>query len=189
MYTIRDNKHRKELTELDFSENLLCTPEDCELWLNHCKEYNMKFLKGSYGTLVNKDFNKFFKKSNNRKMKDLLTEDCIDSLLDHTNLFKSKDVEDTYILTSSPYMVLRSNVFKMLEEYSYNVYVIHPLFLDYYVFPRRSIVNKCSIVRHPLLDVNYMFTNAFQEDILEINKSIDSITGLGYPFWGVKIND
>ena len=176
MYSVKDSKYAKELVKLGFSEKLLCSPESCEIWLKHCEKYNMKFLKGSYGTMVHKNFNKYFKESKSNKIRDQLT--CKDELingekielpLDHTKLFKSIQEEDVYILTSSPYSSLNANLINNLKNYPYDVYVIHPNFLDYTAFVDNGPVGR---LRHPLSEVNYAFTNASPEQMLNINKTL-----------------
>lgn len=172
MYTISDNIHSKELVKLGFPKNLYTSPESCGILLNHCKKYDMKFLKGSYGTLVHKDFDKYFKVSKSNKIRDLLKckeNDEINLPLDHVNLFKSKIEEDVYILTSSPYASLNMNMFNRIKNYPYSIYTIHPNFLDYIAFVDKGPVG---VLRHPLEDINYAFTNASLEQILNINKVI-----------------
>lgn len=174
MYTVKDSEYSKELVKLGFSERLLCSPESCKIWLEHCKKYNMKFLKGSYGTMVHKNFNKYFKKSTSNKVKEQLMcksndEVEIGSLLDHINLFRSQVEKDVYILTSSPYLTLNSNLINNLKNYPYDVYVIHPNFLDYTAFVDEEPVGR---LRHPLKEVNYAFTNASFEQMLNINQAI-----------------
>ena len=176
MFTVKDSEYKKELVKLGFSERLLCSPKSCKIWVEHCKKYNMKFLKGSYGTMVHKEFDKYFKNSKSNKIRDQLT--CKDKLvnskiielrLDHTNLFKSKIEDDVYILTSSPYTSLNANLINDFKNYPYDVYVIHPNFLDYYAFVDKEPVGR---LRHPLSEVNYAFTNASPEQMLNINRAI-----------------
>lgn len=174
MYTVKDSEYSKELVKLGFSERLLCSPESCKIWLEHCEKYNMKFLKGSYGTMVHKNFNKYFKKSKSNRVKEQLMckgddEVEIGSLLDHINLFKSQVEKDVYILTSSPYLTLNSNLINNLKNYPYDVYVIHPNFLDYYAFVDDGPIGR---LRSPLSEVNYAFTNASCEQMLSINQAI-----------------
>ena len=175
MYSIKNSKYAKQLVKLGFSEKLLCSPESCEIWLEHCKKYDMKFLKGSYGTLVHKNFNKYFKVSKNNKIIDQLSckdrlgvGEKINLLFDHTNLFNSIE-KDIYILTSSPYISLNANLINNLNNYPYDVYVIHPNFLDYTAFVDGGPVGR---LRHPLNEVSYAFTNASYEQMLDINKAI-----------------
>ena len=180
-YTVANSKHAKELIKLDFPENLCATPESCENWLNHCQRYDMKFLKNSYGTLVHKDFNRYFKNSNSLKTRNKLT--CKNELingekislpLDHTNLLKSKIDNDVYILTSSPYHDLNAYIINCIKNYPYDTYVIHPNFLDYYSF----VDEPSEKLRHPLNNINYAFTNATEAQIQIINDAIYKDTGL-----------
>jgi len=182
MFSVKDSEYKKELVKLGFSERLLCSPENCKIWVEHCEKYNMKFLKGSYGTIVHKNFNKYFKNSKSNKIRDQLT--CKDKLvngekielpLDHTNLFNSKLEENVYILTSSPYATLNANLINNLKNYPYDVYVIHPNFLDYHAFVDEGPVGK---LRPPLKEVNYAFTNASPEQILNINIAIYDDLGI-----------
>lgn len=176
MYTVSDNIHSKDLVKLGFPKNLCTSPESCEILLEHCKKYDMKFLKGSYGTLVHNDFNKYFKVSQNNKIEDLLK--CKDILidgeplnlpLDHIKLFKSKIEDDVYILTSSPYDSLNRNMFNRIKDYPYSVYIVHPNFLDYISFVDMGPVGA---LRQPIENINYAFTNASPEQMLNINKVI-----------------
>ena len=173
MYTVSDNIHSKDLVKLGFPKNLCTSPESCEIFLQHCEKYDMKFLKGSYGTLVHKDFDKYFKVSKSNKIMDLLK--CKDSNeeinlpLDHVNLFKSKIEDDVYILTSSPYASLNVNMFNQIKDYPYSIYAIHPNFLDYIAFVDRD---SSDALRNPLENINYAFTTASIEQMLHINKVI-----------------
>lgn len=175
LYTISDNENSKELIRLGFPKNLCTSPKSCELLLKHCKKYNMKFLKGSYSTLVHKNFNKYFKISKNHKIEKLLKKgDDLNNEeftlpLDHLNLFKSKIDDDVYILTSSPYDSLNMRMFDEIRNYPYSIYVIHPNFLDYTAFVDEKSVGS---LRDPLTNLNYAFTNASYEQILNINKVI-----------------
>ena len=190
MYILGQNKHAKELVNLGFSDRLITTPEDCEIYLDHCKKNDMKFLKDSYGTMVHKNFNKFFKKSkNNRIFNKLgLTElgaiqqnRNIHRLMDHTNLLRSQIYKNVYVLTSSPYMILNQIVFEIIKEYPYNVYVINPNFLDYIAF-----VTHEHREWHPLSNLNYAFTEASQEQMLTINKAISEEIGVYNAFTLLK---
>ena len=180
-YTIADSKYADELIKLDFPENLITSAEDCEVYHNHCNKYTMKFLNGSYGSLVHQKFDKYFKVC---AIDDELFEiqqklSCKDGLgtnyhvegvylpLDHLNLLQSKHYKDVYILTSSPYGSLDKNILKTLNQYPYDSYIINPNFLDYHGF-----IGRVSEIRPPLWDVNYAFTNGNPEDIIEINHKI-----------------
>lgn len=190
-FTVADSKYADELIKLGFSDRLITTPEDCKRYVEHCNKYNMKFLKGSYGTLVHKQFTNYFKISTSNKMRRKLQ--CINENtgrtntsihFDHTNLFKSTLWKDVYVLTSSPYNSLSISVMDTLQDYPYDVYVINPNFLDYHTFIGRS---DCEM-RHPLWDVNYLFTNAFESQIADIEKTIcETINGRVFPVF-VKIH-
>lgn len=174
MYTVSDNIHSKDLVKLGFPKDLCTSSESCEILLEHCKKYDMKFLKGSYYTLVHKDFDKYFKVSKSNKIRELLTckdlNENINLPLDHVNLFKSKIEDDVYILTSSPYdPSLNINLFNQIKSYPYSIYVIHPNFLDYAAFVDRDPVGA---LRNPLSNMNYAFTNASADQILNINQVI-----------------
>ena len=184
-FILGDSVHSKELVKLGFSDRLLTTPDDCETYLKHCKKYNMKFLKGSYGTIVHKDFDKYFKKSKSYKMRCKLA--CIneetgrsklDLHLDHTNLFKSKIFKDVYLLTSSPYYTSVIDIINQVKDYPYDVYAMHPNFLDYHIFATHSKMN-------PLFDLSYCYTNASREQMYEIDKTIFEDIGLFHAFVGL----
>lgn len=186
-FTVADSKYAKELVKLGFSDRLLTTPEDCETYVKHCNKYNMKFLKGSYGTIVHKDFGKYFKESNSRKIRCKLAcineetgRSKIDLSLDHTNLFKSKIEKDVYILTSSPYYTSPMDIQKETVDYPYSVYAIHPVFLDYHIFTTHSEM------MHPFYDLSYAYTNANDEQMYEIDKTIYEDLGLYHSFLKIK---
>ena len=150
----------------------------------------MKFLKGSYGTLVHKQFEDYFKKSQSRKMGRKLQ--CITESgrcktgvhFDHTNIFRSTLWKNVYVLTSSPYNSLSMSVMDTLHNYPYDVYVINPNFLDYHGFIGRY---DCDM-RHPLWDVNYAFTDAPESQIRDIEKTIvKTINGRVFPVF-IKIH-
>ena len=191
MFSVKDSEYKSELVKLGFSERLLCSPESCERWVEHCKKYNMKFLKGSYGTMVHKNFNKYFKEAKSNKIKEQLMckyddEVKIDSLFDHTMLFKSKIEKDAYILTSSPYAYLNENIFNQIRNYPYDIYVIHPNFLDYSAFVDN---NPVGALRSPLSNINYAFTNASPEQILNINTVIyDELETFVFQFLSSKVS-
>ena len=85
-------------------------------------------------------------------------------------MFKSKIEDDVYILTSSPYdPSLNMNLFNQIKSYPYSIYVIHPNFLDYAAFVDRDPVGA---LRNPLSNMNYAFTNASADQILNINQVI-----------------
>lgn len=179
-FLISDCKCADELIKLDWPENLIISPEDCKIYLEHCNRYNMKFLEGSYGTIVHRQFDKYFKYisirddeeyeiqqkltcgkglDGNYKVKGVVLD------LDHVNLFQSKKYKDVYMVTSSPYNRLKVGGIK---DYPYGAYIIHPNFLDYHGFIERFDLK----MRHPLWDVNYAFTNATEEQLYEIEKEM-----------------
>ena len=189
-FIVADSKYADELVKLGFSERLITTPEDCKRYVEHCNKYNMKFLKGSYGTLVHKQFEDYFKKSQSRKMGRKLQ--CITESgrcktgvhFDHTNIFRSTLWKNVYVLTSSPYNSLSMSVMDTLHNYPYDVYVINPNFLDYHGFIGRY---DCDM-RHPLWDVNYAFTDAPESQIRDIEKTIvKTINGRVFPVF-IKIH-
>lgn len=179
-YTIVDDNHAEELIRLGFKPTLCTSPEGCENLLNHCKQHNMKFLKNSYGTLVHKEFNKYFQKSESKKMWKQLknVDNWYDSstgyVFDHTNLFRYKLDKDIFILTSSPYGSMDSKVMNELREHPCDVYVIHPNFLDYLGFVEHEDTDN----NHPLYQVNYAFTNASEEQMNKINHDLKDGIGL-----------
>lgn len=170
-----DDEYGEKLIKLDFPARLLGEHEDCEAWYNHCISNDMKFLKGSYGTLVNKDFNKYFKLSRKQSAIDEIREEIPDSLLDHTNLFKSKIFRDVYVLTSSPYSDLTGETVADLGKLNVKTAIFNPKFLDYYGF-------ISSTNGHPLCDVNYMFTFASSLQLQEIKRIIYETLGMLHPF-------
>lgn len=187
------------INNYDFPENLFCDKKSPKVWLDYCRENNMKFLKGSYGTLVHKDFNKYFKVVNGRDLEEdiyldlkrMLYDDrgCgryngLDTLLDHTNLLQSTKYDDVYVWTSSPYNFLKV---APLMECPFNSYLIHPNFIDYYGFIDRFNENKFKL--NPFFDVNYLFTTAHSLKMHEIVREIDEGTGLYCVFTPIKISD
>lgn len=193
MFTVSDSKYSDELIKLGFSDRLITTPEDCKTYLEHCNKYNMKFLKGSYGTLVHNDFDKYFKYIPVRNDDEYeiyqkiicgkgldgdYRVDGVNLQLDHTNLFESKLYDGVYIVTSSPYYTHISDMCKRIENYPYSVYAVHPNFLDYHIFTTHTKM-------HPLYDLSYCYTNANDEQMYEIDKTIYEDLGLFTPF--VKI--
>lgn len=160
------SKYSEKLIGLDFSPRLICEPEDCKIWYEYCTEHNMKFLKDSYGSLVNKDFDKYFKVIDDDKIYDKLTESMFEEIpnqfLDHKNLIQSRFDKSVYILTCSPYHILHDKDIRMLQECKYSTYIINPLLLNYYGF-------MTPVNRHPLWEMNYAFTNASEEQMYEIS--------------------
>ncbi len=171
-FCIKDSKYAKELIKLDFPANLYTSPTNCEKLLKHCNKYNMKFLKDSYGTIVHKQFNDYFRESTAcgkyeklRGMVEISVKTGIH--FNHTNMFESKSNPDVHMFTSSPFNSLSTDVLDMFKNYPYDIYVIHPNFLDYHGF-----IYRFSSMRHPLWDVNYMFTDASEDEIWEIDRKI-----------------
>lgn len=93
---------------------------------NYMTKNNMIFLKGSYGTIVNEDFDVFFKLSDALRPYRELWERG-NYYIDHKNLLYSKDYK-LHVLTSSPY----TNVFNVKHNVpNCKIFLINPLFLDY----------------------------------------------------------
>ena len=80
----------------------------------------------------------------------------------------AKFLVDNTSITSSPYGSLNMYVINNLKKYPYGSYVIHPNMLDYHAF----IMNSDERLRHPLLDLNYVYTNASSEQMNEISEQI-----------------
>ena len=183
MYCVADSKYADKLTKLGFSERLCANPESCKNWYEHCTKYDMRFLKDSYGTIVHKDFNKFFKTINRSNKRNQMKEEIIEDLgirnhgvIDHTNLLQSKIYKHLYLLTTSPYYTL-NHLQEYFKEYTGEVYVFNNNFLDYYVF----INNNNGYMRNPLSELNYAFINAptnSESYIKEINTQIYEKTGM-----------
>ena len=165
-YTIKDNKHCNELKKMGFSENRLCSPEMCENLYIHCKMYNMRFLKESYGTIVCKGFNKIFRKASNYKKKEELKEGLVRSILDHTNFLKVVH-EDIYLLTSSPYNRLDvKKIMEVVRDYPHEIYAVNPQLLDY-----TGYIEHGYGLRNPLRYTNFAFTDTSREDMDWLNKT------------------
>lgn len=167
MYTVKHNsKYGEKLIEMNFSPNLCASPNDCEDWYNHCKEKNMVFLKGSYGTLVHKDFTKYFQRSKTDKtVHELLGIPKSESFggLDHQNKFYFKPDSSIKMITSSPYNGYAPYLFQGLKYSDYSLYVIHPNLLDYYAFVCRT---DSKYDKHPLAELNYAFLKKDDADYL-----------------------
>ena len=121
----------KELIEIGFRPAMCLNNDDANELYEHMIENNMIFLKKSYGTIINKDYTMFFKKaiSSARKYSELW-ERGYGYGIDHKNILRAKDY-GFYILTSSPYR----EVFSVkLNVPACQVFLINPLFLDYYGF-------------------------------------------------------
>ena len=185
MKTLIDCKKADELINIyDFPPNLLVDDKYCEKIYGHCKEYGMKFLKGSYGTIVHKDFDKHFKKTE-KDYGHLADKTLKGRILDHSNLMQYKGEDEIVILTSSPYMTLDEIVFKDLMEYPYSAYVINPNFLDYIEFARQSYGK----VRNPVSDINYAFTEATLSQMLKLNERIYKDIGVFPTFIPLKVKE
>lgn len=118
----------KELKKLGFRPNMYIDNEHANELYHHMNKNNMIFLKNSYGTIVNEDFSNFFKKSDAGKYRGLY--ERADYGIDHKNILYSKDYK-FHVLTSSPYY----NLFSVeLKVPNCNIFLINPLFLDYYGF-------------------------------------------------------
>lgn len=167
---------KKLIGEYDFPD-LLCSEKDCEKYYNYCANNNMKFLKGTYGSIANKDFNKVFKISNNHEKYDQLSKNV--KLLDHDNLIYNPQ-EKIYILTSSPYHSLYFNDF---NTYNYKVLIFNPFFFDYHAF----ILDDRN--QYPLTDINYGFTDATGDQLYDLSKMIREKTGVKFPFNLFKDNN
>ena len=100
--------------------------------------------------------------------------------LDNINLVRSNMDEKVFILISSPLEDLNINMINEFKNYPYDIYVIHPNFLDYYAFIGKDSrllenFNNESIeeaLKHPLEKINYAFTNAKPSQIQDINEKI-----------------
>lgn len=179
-----DDEYGEKLIKLDFPATLFGEHEDCEAWYNHCISNDMKFLKGSYGTLVNKDFNKYFKLSRKQSAIDEIREEVPDSLLDHTNLFKSKIFRDVYVLTSSPYSSLNDETVIELSKLNVKTGIFNPYFLNYSGF-----ISSDADFFNPLNHPNYMFTFASTQKLQEIKRIIYEDLRMFYPFKGLLKRD
>ena len=184
MYHIGVSKYSKALHDLDFP-NLICEEREPELYWKHCEMYDMKFLKGSYGTIVHKDFKDFFKRRRGLKAEDVTKELVSDTnareLLDHCNVLESRHFPGKYVVTSSPYNDLEKDTRDILEEYPYQAYIINPNFLDYHGF----IIEVCKRprLRNPLDSPNFAFTKLSTKEMGIINDAIYDRTGIFNAFW------
>ena len=180
-FFVRDSRYADDLIKLDFPAELYTSPKDCETYLKHCNKYNMKWLTGSYGSIVHKEFGRYFNHIPRRNyeqyeiqqkitckkgLDDDYSIDGVNLKLDHVNLFQSKLYEEVYLVTSSPYGSLNMYVINNLKKYPYGSYVIHPNLLDYHAF----IMNSDERLRHSLLDFNYVYTNASSQQMNEISE-------------------
>ena len=142
----------------------------------------MKYLKKSDGLLVNTKFDKHFKVSECIKMRNKLSrkghlydKEDIKLPLDNITLLKSKTDEKVFILISSPCEDLNIHMINEFKNYPYDIYVVHPKFLDYYAFAEENSRNHEG-------KINYAFTNATQPQIQYINEKICQDTGLADVF-------
>lgn len=177
-FTIADSKYSKELIKLDFPSNLLTDTKQAKDFLDYCKENDMKFLKGSYGTLVHKEFDKYFRFSENRKLElelqgidELTGKSNFDLNLDHDNFFEFKIKKDMHILTSSPYDTVPNDIRKETKDYPYNVYAINPYFINYIGYIEHKKF-------HPFYDLSYAYTSNSNDEINQINEVIYSDLGI-----------
>ena len=188
MFTLGMSKYANKLVELGFSDRLCCTSEDCQKYLEYCQENNMVWFDDSYGTIVHKDFHKYFKKADRSDDKgysvwqklSLKEKGYMFRILDHSNFIQTID-ENEYMITSSPYMTLDVNVLKNLITYPYDIYVIHPNFLNYHRFILRE-----SNIKHPLDEVSYAFTNISDEKMKKLNVKISKEIGIFHAFVKIK---
>ena len=184
---LKNTKYAKELRELGFSNGLYCSSEDCEKYLNYCKENNMIWFNDSYGTIVHKDFGRyFFEVSLNDEEEYNLFKEYQKGLsehktLDHVNFLINKHNDDNvYILTSSPYFVANTDNF---TNYKYHVYVIHPQLLTYHAFIAKE---DDKALENPLCNVSYAFTNASDDEMAFINKILYEDLGIFMAFVKIK---
>lgn len=188
MFTLGMSKYADELIKLGFSDRLCCNEENCKQYLDYCTKYNMVWFNNSYGTIVHKDFDKYFKEADRNSDEgfkmwqdlSLKEKNYMFALLDHTNFICTVDTNE-YIITSSPYQTLDDNILQNLMKYPYNVYIIHPRFLNYHVF-----VSRFMDIEHPLYGVNYAFTKISNEDIWELNMKISEDINIFPAFVKIK---
>ncbi len=180
MHTIKDSPHCNELKQLGFPEERCASLEMCENLLTHCKLYHMKFFKGSYGTLVHEKFSKIFRKSSNHDKQDELLQNLggdYTHFVDHVNLFKVNK-KDIYILTLSPYCIINlTSLSVIISSYPYNICAINPRLLEY-----AGHVEHGRALRNPLVDMNYMCTDANLDEIDELNDLIFKELGIDSAF-------
>ena len=67
-------------------------------------------------------------------------------------------------------------------EYPYNVYAINPKILDYIQFAYESYDD----IRESLMFINYAFTDATPQQMMDLNNSIQLDTGIYAPFMPLK---
>ena len=152
--TVATCGYAKKLGRYEFPSNLCSTKELCEKWLDFCKRNKMKWLEGSYGTLVHKEFDKYFTNTKRETERDILTElgfydDA--SLLNHSNSLES-NINDVIMVTSSPNYLEMNRI----KNYPYTVFIIHPSLLEDYT----------------LSGINIAFANMTWNELMEINEAI-----------------
>lgn len=164
-FLVKDSKYSNVLQRRGFPSTLCASEYSCEKWANFCKKSNMKFLKGSYGTLVHKNFEKYFDRFKRfKQLQDRL--DLPDYVLDHANGLISK-INDVDIITSSEHYIS----YNFLCDYPHSIYIINGNFLEDYRFTR----------------MNLAYTDAPQENIDEINQTIYKDTGIWKTFTQLPI--
>ena len=156
---------------------------DKETEYNRFNTEDMEYLKGSI-ILVNKNFNKYFRKSRKQSAIDEIREEVPDRLLDHTSLFKSKIFRDVYILSSSPYSYLDDETVIELSKLNVKTGIFNPYFLNYGGFISSDVDSF-----NPLNNPNYMFTFASTQKLREIKRIIYEDLRMFYPFKGLLKRD
>ena len=101
----------------------------------------------------------------------------------------------------APPWILNIHIINELKNYTYDIYFIHPYYLDKSTFIEDRINNPKEGLDHifqeerknpdhiiaedlrlPLRNINYAFTNASESQIQNINEKIYQDTGLAYVF-------
>ena len=178
--TLKDDNYGNELISKGFPENLFTSQQEyAENLLHHCNKYDMVFLKGSYGTIVYNGFGKHFKRVGVNGNEHILPKG---ELADHMNILQSRKDKQMHIATSSPYTYLDEDLWGQIMEYPYNVYAINPKILDYIQFAYESYDD----IRESLMFINYAFTDATPQQMMDLNKSIELDTGIYAPFMPLK---
>ena len=182
MKLLYEYEHAEELIRLGFSPNLYANHDFCEKILDHCNRYDMKFLEHSYGTIVHKDFNKYFKLISFDKARHLMPKNG--ELADHINALQCKTNKNIKMITTSPYLTFHRGIYSFIEEYPYDVYALNPNFMDYMAFA----TGNHKIVRLPFMDITYAFTDADAEELEELNKAIYKDINIFPTFIPIKVN-
>ena len=133
--------------------------------LDHCTRNKMKFLTGSYATIVHMAWDNYFQLAENEETGEYLQPKNT-AFMDHMNLICTYNGHT--ILTSSPYMTLYEGMFPLITEYEYDIYAVNPLVMDYLEFAKTSYDK----IREPLTDITYAFTDAPRIGITHINEKI-----------------